>query len=276
MNSEEIQQAIASFPRWHYQFNLRGELTPARHSNFNRQSQRSRYFFEPLVEHFGGSLAGKRVLDLGCNAGFWALQAIQAGCDYVVGVDGRQVHIDQANLVFEVNEVPRDRYELICADVLRLDYAELGTFDIVLCLGLLYHVCKPVELFERIAAVNTDVLLIDTSLSLAPGSYLQITFDSVAEPLNALDRSLVFYPTALALVHIVSQFGYSVCALKPDFTDYAGCEDYKQGISRAFVAVKGVERLSPPFEFEEIALPPGENSGQEQPISWPGPLHRRR
>jgi ribosomal protein L11 methylase PrmA len=41
------------------------------------------------------------VLDLGCNAGFWSLAAIDAGADLVVGIDGRQMHIDQANLVFE-------------------------------------------------------------------------------------------------------------------------------------------------------------------------------
>src|SRR5215212_7167970 len=30
-----------------------------------------KYFFDPLVHLLGGSLTGKRALDLGCNAGFW-------------------------------------------------------------------------------------------------------------------------------------------------------------------------------------------------------------
>src|SRR5918998_5027763 len=87
---EEIQKKIASFARWHYRFDLKGNLTPIYEPSWeNRHEQRRKYFFEPLVQLFGGSLAGKRVLDLGCNAGFWSLAAAQAGCDYVLGVDGR-------------------------------------------------------------------------------------------------------------------------------------------------------------------------------------------
>jgi len=59
---------------------------------------------EPLSELYGGSLKGKRVLDLGCNAGFWSLDALERGADFVLGLDGRRMHIDQANFVFEVKE----------------------------------------------------------------------------------------------------------------------------------------------------------------------------
>ena len=38
-------------------------------------------------------LKGKRVLDLGCNAGFWSLNAAEAGADFVLGVDGRQIQV---------------------------------------------------------------------------------------------------------------------------------------------------------------------------------------
>ena len=34
-----------------------------------------------------GSLKGLRVLGLGCNAGWWSLKAIEAGCDFVAGID---------------------------------------------------------------------------------------------------------------------------------------------------------------------------------------------
>lgn len=261
MNTEEIRQAIASFPRWHYQFDLRGELTPIwRQDQVNRHDERARYFFDPLVEFFGGSLAGKRVLDLGCNAGFWALRAVQANCEYVVGVDARQMHIDQANLVFDVNEIPRDRYEFICADIFGLDYEQLGTFDIVLCLGLIYHISKPIELLERIALANTDVLLIDTGLSMVEGAYLQLGYDSVESQANGIGGPLVFYPTALAMLAMVRQFGYSIRIVKPDFSDYTGCRDYQCGQRRAFVAVKGADRLSPPFDFEDAVPLSGQSN----------------
>jgi tRNA (mo5U34)-methyltransferase len=261
VNAEEIRRAIASFSRWHYQFDLRGQLTPIwRQDQVNRHEQRVHYFLDPLVEFLGGSLAGKRVLDLGCNAGFWALRAIQAGCSHVLGIDGRRMHIDQANLVFEVDEVSHDRYDFLCADVFDVDYSRLGPFDVVLCLGLLYHISKPVELFERIAPANTEIMLIDTALSLAPGAYLEIRYESPDIEANAIDRPLVLYPTALAVNEIVRQGGYSVGMLRPRFTDYTGCWDYQHGKRRAFVAVKGPDRLGPPFELEEIALRPAGRS----------------
>jgi hypothetical protein len=61
MQDEEIRQKIASFPRWHYQFDLRGNLTPIhKERRAIRHAQRKKHFFGPIVRLFGGSLEGKR------------------------------------------------------------------------------------------------------------------------------------------------------------------------------------------------------------------------
>src|SRR5580658_2659525 len=193
MDQAELRARIDSFPRWHYEFDLQGIKTPIwDHGHINRHKQRVAYFFEPMVAMFGGSLAGKRVLDLGCNAGFWSLQAIEAGAEFVLGIDGRQMHVDQANLVFEVNKVDASRYEFRTGNVFTDDFSDQGPFDIVLCLGLMYHVSKPVELIERASAVNTDVLLIDTSISNSGGASVRLHRESLDEPRNAVDYETVF------------------------------------------------------------------------------------
>lgn len=75
MDDAQIIEKIDSFARWHYQFDLRGHKTPIFDAgHVNRHRQRESYFFRPMVELLGGTLSGKRVLDLGCNAGFWALR----------------------------------------------------------------------------------------------------------------------------------------------------------------------------------------------------------
>ena len=108
---QSLRERVAGFPRWHYEFDLGGVRTPIfDRKHVNRHVQRRDYFFAPLVRLCGGSLAGKRVLDLGCNAGFWSLAAIEAGADRVVGIDGRQMHVDQANVVFEAKGVDPARY----------------------------------------------------------------------------------------------------------------------------------------------------------------------
>jgi SAM-dependent methyltransferase len=236
MDETALIEAINGFDRWHYQFDLDGHLTPIHdESKINRHVQRKRYFFDPLVTLLGESLAGKRVLDLGCNAGFWSLHAIESGCDFVLGIDGREMHIDQASLVFDVKGVPKDRYRFVQANIFETDFAALGKFDVVLCLGLLYHVGKPIELMERIAEVGSDIVVVDTHLSSVSGSCLEIIHESLEDPRSAVDRELVLWPTRQAVRDMVQLFGYEARMLKPRFDDYTGARDYREGHRRAFL-----------------------------------------
>lgn len=239
MTQAELLQRINSFTRWHYQFDLQGHKTPiAEHGLINRHAQRRSYFFDPLVKLLGGSLAGKRVLDLGCNAAFWSLCAAENGCEYVLGIDGRPMHIEQANLVFEAQGIERSRYDFRCGDIFDVLQEEIGTFDIVLCLGLLYHVNKHVTLLEAIERINTDLLLIDTSLLLRPGALLRLRQEPVEDPRNACDYSIVMDPTRQAVLDMVRMLGYRAIVLKPHFSDYTFANDYASGSRRAFFCTK--------------------------------------
>jgi SAM-dependent methyltransferase len=239
MDPAEIRARVESFPRWHYEFDLQGIKTPIFDpAHRNRHVQRVAYFFEPMVKMFGGSLAGKRVLDLGCNAGFWSLKAMEAGADYVLGIDGRQMHVDQANLVFEVNQVDRSRYEFRTANLFTEDFSGERPFDIVLCLGLMYHVSKTVELIERASSVNTDVLIIDTAISTDAGSLVRVHHENLDEPRNAVDYETVFAPTRQAIIEIAEMFGYKVAPMALHATNYNGMRRYKWGSWLAFVCAK--------------------------------------
>jgi SAM-dependent methyltransferase len=232
----QLRERIESFPRWHYEFDLDGIVTPIFDpEHVNRHRQRKSYFFSPLVRSAGGSLAGKKVLDLGCNAGYWSLAAIEAGADFVLGVDGRRMHIDQANLVFEVKGIPPDRYRFEVSNVFELDPLE-APFDIVLCLGLLYHVSRPVDLMERMSAWNSDILVIDTALDPTPGPYFRLARQNLNEPRSAVDREIALHPSSEAVARLAKQYGYgSVARLKPRFTNWEGAQSYRRGNRRAFI-----------------------------------------
>jgi SAM-dependent methyltransferase len=249
-SKDAIEQTIRSFPRWHYQFDLDGRQTPIfDQDHINRHAQRRRYFFEPLVTLCGGTLQGKRVLDLGCNAGYWSLCAVEAGCDFVLGIDGRQMHVEQANFVFRVKNVAPSRYQFRCATVYdALDDEVAGSFDIVLCLGLLYHINKHINLFEKISQVNSDLLLIDTVLSMYSGSALELRRELLDEPRNAVDYELVMYPTRAAVLDMARLFGYETVVLPPAFTDWTGAEDFRTGTRRAFICSKRTSLTALPSE----------------------------
>jgi 2-polyprenyl-3-methyl-5-hydroxy-6-metoxy-1,4-benzoquinol methylase len=256
MDHAKIIEGIAQFPRWHYEFDLEGHKTPIfDEGGRSRHQERKKYFFDPLVKLLGGSLAGKRVLDLGCNAGFWSLCAVESGCSFVLGIDGRRMHIEQAEFVFDAKGVDPNRYEFRCADVFDALNGDLGKFDVVLCLGLLYHVSKPVTLLELIVGLDTDILVVDSTLSKQAGSAFEVGQESLDDPRNAVDRELVLVPTRTAVLSLVRHFGYRAVVLKPQFADYSGAVDYRENWRRAFMCAKHTELGSLEVEPDVLPLP---------------------
>ncbi len=260
MNAQEISRRIAEFPRWHYQFDLGGVRTPIFDERVNHAHQhRKRYFFDPFVEFCGGSLKGRRVLDLGCNAGWWSLLAARAGADFVTGIDGRDMHVDQSEFVFQASGIERKRYRFLKKNIFELDMRELGSFDVVFCLGLMYHISKPVELLENISRVNTDLLLIDTTLSQKEGALFEIAREDLEEPRHAVDYELVLLPTKQAVVECAKQFGYKTAVLKPPASpkeDPIGAENFRRGARRAFVCAKRSDLSTFPAPIEPISGSP--------------------
>lgn len=233
---EEIAIRVASYPRWHYEFDLKGVKTTTLEAEWvNRHAERKKHFFDPLVEWYGGSLEGKRVLDLGCNAGFWSLNAVLAGSDYVLGVDGRRMHVEQANFVFQVYDVDPRAYCFVEDNIFNFSYEGHGPFDVIPCLGLFYHINRHVELLRSIKSLNPEVLIIDTSLTPMKGSFLELRRDDVSEPRMSADYSLVYYPSAAAVLDLVQEFGFNVIMLKPEFDSYEGALDYRDGGRRSFI-----------------------------------------
>ena len=253
MDKDEIVRTINSFHSWYYQFDLNGIKTAPTDPNSPLWiSQRKSHFFDPLVNQLGGSLKGKRVLDIGCNAGFWPLQAIESGCDFVMGIDGRQMHIDQANFVFKVKEIEASRYEFVLGNIFDLDLEQFGPFDIVFCLGFFHHVSKQMQLLEKIAQVNSDILLLESRVSRIPGAYIAIQYESTEPNVNALDYSLTMLPTKKALFGMVEQHGYSVAMLRPPSGRQTAEPDYKAGRRRAFLCTKTSSLSNLPVEVEPV------------------------
>lgn len=239
MTDSELAARIAAFPRWHYAFDLRGHSTATPNiTRARRHAQRLPYLLDPLVLACGGSLAGLRVLDLGCNAGFWSLAILRRGADFVLGVDARKMHLEQAALVFEVEGIDAARHRFVEADLMIADWNPWGRFDVVLCLGLLYHVNQPVELFSRIAATGARHVVVDTALSQLPGASLELHYEANADPRNAVASGFTFWPTLAAVAALAADQGYDAHVLDPAFATWEECDDYRNGRRRGFLLTR--------------------------------------
>jgi tRNA (mo5U34)-methyltransferase len=253
MEPRELQERISAFPRWHYRFEFeQGVATrPPDPGMANRHEQRRRYIFEPLLTLTGGSLRGRRVLDLGCNAGYWSLLAAEAHADFVLGVDAREVHIEQANLVFEAKGVDRSRY--------RFEHGNLfthpieGRYDVVLCLGLLDHVAKPVELFDVMARSGPELIVLDTEISRSKESVFDVA--SLHDPDSVVDHEMVLIPSRQAIYELAGEFGMAAVPLAPNMTDYTGMLDYERGRRLAFICSASIPLSGLAIERRPPLLP---------------------
>jgi len=105
---------------------------------------------EPWVP---ADLTGKTVLEVGCNAGFFSIEMKKRGAARVVGIDIMPHVIAQARFPSARLGQP---IELRQTSV--YDLAPLGAFDIVVCLGVLYHLKHPLYALEQIAAACRSTL----------------------------------------------------------------------------------------------------------------------
>jgi hypothetical protein len=153
----------------------------------------------------------------------------------VVGFDGRRMHVEQAALVLDVEGVDAARYRLVEADLFAADWGAWGCFDVVLCLGLLYHVDRPAEIFARIAATGASHVVVDTALSTLPGAAFEVRREPRDDPRNAVASELVLWPTREAVLALSAESGYGVRLLEPAFADWSECDDYRDGARRGFL-----------------------------------------
>lgn len=249
---DDVAKGIADFPVWHYEFELGEHRTPIFDADHrNRHLQRRDYLFGALLRVLGGSLAGLRVLDLGCNAGWWSLAALDGGAEFVLGIDGRQEYVDQANFVFETKGIDPRSFEFVSGDLFELDLSNYGRFDVVLCLGLFMHISRPVSLMELIEGSGATTLLIDTSITRVPGPFLRIHRQSVdAITTHAVDRELGILPSKRAIDVLGREFGFRTAVLRPKFSDWTGATDYRRGFRRGFICSKGTDPAVPGLDVE--------------------------
>jgi hypothetical protein len=108
-----------------------------------------------------------RLLDLACHEGIYAIEFARHGAN-VLGIEGRQAHIEKAMFVKDVLSL--NNLEFVQDDVRNLKKDKYGLFDVVLCLGILYHLEVPdvFHFIERIAEACDDIAIIDTRVTLGP------------------------------------------------------------------------------------------------------------
>lgn len=115
--------------------------------------------------HFGDAPCGGRsAIDLACHEGWFAHRLQDLGFGAVRGFDARADHVEHARLAAQ--GCGRD-LSFEQADVHTLDAAGTGRADLVLCLGLIYHLENPVGALRTAHALTADggLCLVETQIA---------------------------------------------------------------------------------------------------------------
>jgi tRNA (mo5U34)-methyltransferase len=156
---DELRRRVDSL-EWFHTIDLgHGVVTPGRDCSAAR------------LAHIGlpEDLTGKTVLDVGAWDGFFSFEAERRGAARVLAVDsfswggdgwGTRAGFDLARNVL------RSKVECRSVDVLDLSPESVGAFDVVLFLGVLYHMRHPLLALERVASVTGELLVLETHVDL--------------------------------------------------------------------------------------------------------------
>lgn len=213
-----------------------------------------------IIEENRGVLNGATVLDLGSHDGRWTFAAIDAGANFVTGIEARAKLVNVAERNMRELGVGSGRYRLLAGDMFALRAAFEDRCDVVLCLGILYHTARHVELIELMSRTRAATIIIDTMFANRSGC-LSIIHAEHSEPsANGFDNTgvrdgkvLVSLPTLDALTLMFEHFGYSIrrvdwhmliaaLDLSPNLTSDPSASnpvgDYAKNIRGTFIATK--------------------------------------
>lgn len=157
MTPEQIERRVRALAPWFHNLDLGGVRTAPEHFLGDYPTTVWRQIAPALPQ----DLMGKTVLDIGCNAGFFSLELKRRGAARVVGIDADPRYLAQARLASEVAGLELELEQLDVYDVARLG----AKFDVVLFMGVLYHLRHPLLALDLVRAhVAKDVLVFQSML----------------------------------------------------------------------------------------------------------------
>jgi tRNA (mo5U34)-methyltransferase len=104
------------------------------------------------------SLSGRSVLDVGTNAGYFALQTKLRSARHVVGTEFVPIYLEQAREISRIWGVDIEYHLMDAHDICKLDQV----FDLVVFAGILYHLKNPFQVIEDLGRMCTDAILVET------------------------------------------------------------------------------------------------------------------
>jgi tRNA (mo5U34)-methyltransferase len=191
LTAEQIQQHIRELGPWFHNLDLGGFQTAPQHF----LGDYPRVKWQRFANALPADLHGQTVLDIGCNGGFYALEMKRRGAERVVGIDSEPLYLAQARFAAEVSGMELELHQLSVYDVAKLGEA----FDLVLFMGVLYHLRHPLLALDLIHEHVARDLLVFQSMQRGSDQVVPVAPDY---PFEETD---IFNQPAFPRLHFLEQ-----------------------------------------------------------------------
>ncbi|MBD1938820.1 class I SAM-dependent methyltransferase [Microcoleus sp. FACHB-68] len=262
-NLETIQQKkaeiIQKFGEWtNHNIQLDGDLYTISRQTITGAEVKLRRIVQMVADISGKSFENLRILDLACLEGLYGMELALQGAN-VVAIEGREANVEKARFAKDVLSV--NNIEIIQDDVRNLSLEKYGKFDIVLCIGILYHLDVPdvFEFLEKISEVCQSFAIIDTQVSMVTETsalykekeywgrlYTEHDPNTTVEERvkvlwSSLDNLNSFWFTRPSLYNFLSQIGFTSIyeCHNPPVKKYEMMRLKKETDRSTFLAIKG-------------------------------------
>ncbi|MGH9485024.1 MAG: TIGR04290 family methyltransferase, partial [Terriglobales bacterium] len=152
----DIRQQVESLGEWFQNLDLKGVATAPHHFLGDYPSTKWRQVSPALPAR----LDGMSVLDIGCNAGFHAIECKRRGARRVLGIDADARYLAQARLAARVLELDIEWQQMSVYHIGSLR----EQFDYVFFLGVFYHLRYPLYALDLVTERVRRWLVFQTML----------------------------------------------------------------------------------------------------------------
>lgn len=188
----ELRERIEALAPWFHNMDLGGIWTAPDHFLGNYPGEK----FQRFAPHLPEDLTGKTVLDIGCNAGFYSMEMKRRGAERVLGIDSDERYLAQARLAGEA--LGYDNIEFRSLSV--YDVGALGEqFDVVIFMGVLYHLRHPLLALDLIRDHVAKDLLIFQSMQRGSKQVMELEED------YDFEETEIFFESAFPKLHFIER-----------------------------------------------------------------------
>ncbi len=205
-------------------------------SEFTQSYTRVRQtFISEFLDALGSSVSLQSAVDVGCGVGYFSKFLHERGLQ-VVAVDGREENVKEG-------QRRHPEISFLTRDVEDPALPQIGAFDLVLCVGLLYHLENPFRAIRNLHALTSKLLIVESMC--APGTDPALALlDEGSEHDQGLNY-IAFYPTESCLIKMLYRAGFPfVYRFDRQPPDPQFANTFARKRSRTFLAASKVQLSS--------------------------------